>query len=245
MTAYRLLPAALLTVCLFVAGCRLPGKPSAGDTPLRPDQVSDFKTLYAGNCAACHGAGGHNGVAVSLANPAYLAYAGEDNIAAVTANGIDGSLMPAFAKSSGGLLTDAQIRILAHGMISEWSNPAALHGGTPPPYYSSATGDPARGEQVYRAACLQCHADARGSLLDPAYLALISEGGLRTLIVAGKPEQGMPDWEDLKTGPLTDQNIADVVSFLFSHRATTPGQPFASPRTQPANPLGTPRQEQP
>ena len=238
-----------LAACALLAGCRLPGKPRAGDTPQRPDQITNFKTIYGSNCAACHGAEGKHGMAVSLANPAYLAYAGENNIAEVTAKGVDGFLMPAFAKSSGGLLTDQQIRILAHGMVSEWGDPAALHGGTPPPYHSTASGNAEAGEQVYRTSCLSCHGAARGSVLDSTYLALISDGGLRTILVAGKTTQGMPDWQDYKAGALTDQSIADVVAFMAAHRTPKPGQPFpnphgeypdAPPQAQPANPLAPP-----
>ena len=205
-----------------MTGCRAPGRPTAADIPQRPDQVSDFKTLYNSNCAACHGENGQHGTAVSLANPAYLAYAGESHIADITAKGIEGSLMPAFAKEAGGLLTDAQVQILAHGMTVNWGKP----GPTAPPFESKATGDVRHGEAAYRNDCLRCHAAGAGSVLDPTYLALISDGGLRTYIVAGKPEDGMPGWTGYGGTPLDDQTIADLVAFLASHRIQTPGQPY-------------------
>jgi mono/diheme cytochrome c family protein len=206
-------------------------------TPQRPDQIVDFNTLYSNNCAACHGTEGRQGAAISLANPAYLVYAGEQNIAQVTAQGIPGSLMPAFAREHGGLLTDAQVNIIAHGMVSNWGHPEALYGATPPPYISSAVGDSGRGEAGYRQQCLRCHAAGVGSILDPAYLALISDGGLRSIIVAGKPEQGMPDWAGYGGAPFTDGQIADLVAFLASHRVRTPGQPY--PRPAQGNAPGT------
>lgn len=220
-----------LLLCLVtLSGCRLPGRPKASDIPQRPDAVTNFHTLYNTNCAACHGTNGRNGMSVSLSNPAYLAYAGEKNIAAITAAGIPGSLMPAFAKASGGLLTDEQVQILAHGMVTGWADTGSLHGGTPPAYLGQTKGDPTRGQALYRAGCLHCHADTRGSLLDPTYLALITDGGLRTLIITGVPEQGMPNWQGYGGGPLTDQTVADLVAFLSSHRSSsahsTPEQPL-------------------
>ena len=213
---------ALLLVLAPLAGCRMPGKPKPGAIPLRPDQVISFQVLYRQNCAGCHGDQGIGGASVALANPAYVAYAGFAPIQAITANGIPQSLMPAFAKSAGGLLTDQQVAILANGIVA-WGNAAGSAALHPPPYQSTATGDAARGAALYQADCLRCHAPGAGSVLDPVYLSLISEGGLRTLIVAGKPHEGMPDWRGYPRGPLSNQQVADLVTFLVSHRRPTTG----------------------
>lgn len=210
---------------VLLAGCRIPGKAAAAGTPPRPDQVTNFAQLYDMNCTACHGVDGRHGNAVSLRNAAYIAYAGEENIRKVTAAGITGSLMPAFAKQYGGLLTDAQVAILAHG-IAGWADPNSLHGATPPPYENTATGNPVQGLADYKTYCLRCHAAGRGSLVDPTYLALITDGGLRTILVAGKPARGMPNWSGYPGGPLSNQQITDMVSFLGAHRSRTPGQPY-------------------
>jgi mono/diheme cytochrome c family protein len=228
-------------VCACLAGCRAPGKPGPNDIPQRPEQITNFATLYNSNCAACHGVDGKHGNAVSLANPAYLAYAGAQNIATITAQGIPGSLMPAFATESGGLLTDAQIRVLSQDMTTQWGRSLPAQASMPP-YESKAIGNVQNGEAAYKTYCLRCHAAGSGGILDPTYLALISNGGLRTLIVAGKPEEGMPDWAGYSGAPLSDQAIADLVAFLTSHRVATPGQPFPNgfgPAT-PANPAAHP-----
>lgn len=209
--------ALLTTLALLLAGCRLPGKPLPGAIPLRPEQVTDFKTLYRQNCSACHGADGKGGAAIGLANAAYLAYAGQGSIQTITANGVAGSLMPAFAKSAGGLLTDQQIGILAQGIMA-WAQPVQLAALHPPVYQSQSVGDSGRGAALYQTNCLRCHAPGRGSILDPVYLRLISDGGLRTWMVAGAPSQGMPDWRGYPAGPLTDQQLANLVAFLVDHR---------------------------
>lgn len=231
---------ALCALSLAAAGCNdAPGKPKANDETVRPEQVSDFATLYGQNCAACHGDQGKNGAAISLANPVYLAVAGQANLQRVISAGVTGTMMPGYAKSAGGMLTDAQITILAQGMIKTWGNPAALNGQTPPPYAASAPGDAERGQKTFVSSCARCHgadgagiADKKnpGPVIDPAYLALISDQGLRSIVIAGKPEQGMPDWRSQATGagahPLSDQEITDIVAWLASHRVAAPGQPY-------------------
>jgi mono/diheme cytochrome c family protein len=227
---------------LVVAGCKVA---PARREPVaqRPDQVSNFTELYQQNCAACHGDQGKNGAAISLANPVYLAVAGPDIIQKATANGVPGTLMPAFAKSQGGMLTDQQIAILAQGVESAWARPAALQGQSAPTYASSSPGDPTQGQQAFTIFCASCHGsdgtglkrkeNSTGSLVDPAYLALISDQGLRSLIIAGQPEDGMPDWRSDATGarsrPMTDKEITDIVAWLASHRVAAPGQPYVHP----------------
>ena len=59
---------------LATTGCRnVPGRPGPNSAVPRPEDVTDFKTLYSENCAACHGVEGRHGAAISLANPVYLA----------------------------------------------------------------------------------------------------------------------------------------------------------------------------
>jgi mono/diheme cytochrome c family protein len=223
------------------AGCNaIPGRPEAAAK--RPDQVLKFAVLYKQNCAACHGEDGKDGAAISLANPVYLAVAGTNVIEKVTANGVPGSLMPAFAKSQGGMLTDQQIAVLVQGLESSWGGAGRL-GAQPPPYAGSLTGNPTSGQTAYTTFCASCHgADGTGvvhgklhtgSLVDPAYLALISDQGLRSLIIAGQPGEGMPDWRSDITGAgsraMTDQEVTDIVAWLTSHRVASPGQPYVHP----------------
>ena len=152
----------LLTAC-----SRIAGRPGPGPEVLRPDEVLDFSTLYRSNCSACHGKNGRNGAAISLANPVYVAIAGEDNLHATVAHGVKGKLMPAFAKSSGGMLTDRQIDVLVHGMMREWSKPNLLADQNAPPYAVRLSGDVAQGQQAFEEFCARCHgAGGEGSWSD-------------------------------------------------------------------------------
>jgi mono/diheme cytochrome c family protein len=232
---------ALAGAALALAGCsRIPGRPGPGPEVPRPDDVLDFRTLFTANCAACHGANGIGGAAISLANPVYLAIAGEDNLRHITANGVSGKLMPPFAKSAGGMLTDQQIQVLSHGMMQQWSRPDLLAGSGLPPYKSTLAGDGARGQEAFGIYCAGCHGtagegstgDAKsgkgriGSIIDGSYLALISDQALRSIVIAGRPDEGMPDWRTHRTQPMTDQQITDIVAWLASKRTSNPGQPY-------------------
>jgi mono/diheme cytochrome c family protein len=233
----------LVVACVAVlatTGCRdVPGRPGPGSVVPRPDQVTDFKTLYSENCTACHGVEGHHGAAFSLANPAFLAAASVNDIDQIVGAGMPGTLMPGFSKEAGGMLTDQQVLIIAQGLESNWGNPGALGGQMPPPLVSGTQGNAANGQQVYTTYCARCHgADGTGakvgntqigSIVNPAYLALISNQGLRTEVIAGLPDSGMPDWRSDAPGhPMTDQEISDVVAWLAGHRTATPGQPYGA-----------------
>jgi cytochrome c oxidase cbb3-type subunit 3/ubiquinol-cytochrome c reductase cytochrome c subunit len=237
---------ALAVAALVLVGCsRVPGRPGPGPEVARPDEVLDFPTLFKANCAACHGENGRNGAAISLANPVYLAVAGEDTVRHITANGVPGKLMPPFAKSAGGMLTDRQVNVLAHGVMQQWSKQDVLAGVSIPQYGSTLHGDAAHGQQAFGVFCARCHGasgegsagegsakDATsgtgkiGSIVDGSYLALISDQGLRSVTIAGRPDEGMPDWRTDGRQPMTDQQITDIVAWLASKRTVYPGQPY-------------------
>jgi hypothetical protein len=55
--------------------------------------------------------------------------------------------------------------------------------------------------------------------VDGSYLALVSDQGLRTTVIAGQPELGAPDWRgNLRGSTMTSQNISDVVAWLSAQR---------------------------
>lgn len=228
MTARLLRSSLMLVSCLAVLGCgQLPGHPKPGPEVPRPDSVTDFATLYRENCSACHGAQGMNGPSYPLANPEYQALVDEQVLHQVVANGEPGTLMPAFAISAGGSLTDQQVDALVQGMRAAWYKPGTLAGANPPPYHAAATPDNPRGAQVYATYCASCHGVAgqsgkskAGSITEPAFLSLISDQVLRTVVIAGRPDIGQPDWRNALPGhPMSDQQVTDVVGWLASQRS--------------------------
>jgi len=225
----------LLPLLGSVAACRAaPGQPAPGSEEKDPRTIVDFDHLYSTNCAGCHGAGGKGGAAIALHDPVYLAVAEDATIRRVVANGVPGTPMPAFAQSAGGLLTDAQVDAIVTGM-RRWAKPDALHGAVAPPHLARQRGDPARGATVYQADCAACHGVAGGgakasSIVDGSYLALVSDQGLLTTVIVGRPELGAPDFRnDLFDHAMSDEEVTDVVSWLAAQRPETPGQPYPVP----------------
>jgi cytochrome c oxidase cbb3-type subunit 3/ubiquinol-cytochrome c reductase cytochrome c subunit len=172
----------------------------------------------------------------------YLAVAGEGTLRTITAKGVPGSLMPAFAKSAGGMLTDQQVEVLVHGMLQQQGIAEMLSVPGLPSYSAASAGDAARGFEAFGAHCARCHGasgegsggDAKngtrriGSIVNGSYLALISDQGLRSIVISGRPGEGMPDWRSDGAQPLTEPQITDIVAWLASKRIADPGQPYAA-----------------
>jgi cytochrome c oxidase cbb3-type subunit III len=226
-----LLSLAAITITSACDG--LPGRPSEKAVEVRPDQIRDFGLLYAENCAGCHGPSGRGGAgAIGLADPVYLAIADDAVLRKAASQGVSGTQMPAFAQSSGGMLTEDQIDILVRG-IRGWGKPEVLGGAVPPPY-AGEPGDAARGAAVYERFCAACHGPAGaggakgGSIVDGSFLGLVSDQSLRTTVIAGRPDLGQPDWRDDVAGrPLSAADVSDVVAWLAAKRPALPGQPYA------------------
>ena len=225
---------AALSLLMLSACSSPPGRPTKDSEDPAPSEISDFKTLYTENCAACHGTDGRGGAAVALADPVYLAIVDEPSMRKVIANGVHGTSMPAFAQSAGGMLTDKQIDVITSEIRSRWSRPGILDGANPPSYAAKSPGDVQRGEASYRTYCSSCHGSQgqggrKGSAItNDSFLALVSDQGLRTIVIVGRPELGAPDWRGNVPGkPMSDQEITDVVAWLASHRVQSPGQPYS------------------
>jgi len=238
-----LLAACVLAACMLTSACgsqyRAPGRPPADSQWVPPAKIMDFSLLYARNCAGCHGQDGKGGPAIGLGDPVYLAIADDATIRRVTAGGVPGTAMPAFAQQSGGMLTDDQIDAIVGGIRARWAKPDALLGGglesNVPPYAAKAPGDPKRGSTVYGVYCASCHgADGHGgkrasSIVDGSYLALVSDQYLRTIVIVGRPEMGAPDWRGDEPGkPMSPEDVSDVVAWLAALRPQFPGQPYST-----------------
>src|SRR5690349_9931842 len=226
----------------LLSGCSFPhGNPSLGAKPPAPDEVLDFNMLYSENCSGCHGPEGRGGAAIALADPVYLSIADEAVLRRVTANGVRGTSMPPFVQSAGGTLTDKQIDVITSEIHSRWSRPAIFEGADPPSYTPTSTGDVGRGETAYKTYCESCHGregtgGPKGSnITNDSFLALVSDQGLRTIVIVGRPELGAPDWRGNVPGkPMSQQEIADVVAWLASKRVQNPGQPYPATLSTPA-----------
>ncbi len=226
-----MMPIFIVLVCTSCADS--PARVGANPQVMRPTQVTDFNVLYGENCAGCHGSQGKGGAAIPLSDPVFLTIADDATIRRIVTNGVPGTPMPAFAQSAGGMLTDKQVDAIVTGIRTRWANPDLLRDANPPPYRAQAAGDPVHGAAAYATYCSSCHgSDGRGgkkasSIVDGAYLAVVSDQDLRTNVIVGRPELGAPDWRgDVPGKPMSAQEISDVVAWLAAQRPQVPGQPY-------------------
>jgi cytochrome c oxidase cbb3-type subunit III len=218
----------ILVILIFTAGCdRLPGKPIPEERWKPATEVMDFSQLYAQNCSGCHGADGRLGAARPLNDPLYLALASGITLRTAIARGVPGTSAPPFSQQLGGSLTEKQIDALVEGMGSLWGKAENFKNVDLPPYslQDAGSGDRQRGAAAYQTYCAQCHGKdgnggpKGGSVIDPSYLALISDQALRTAVIVGRSDLGMPDWRGNISGrAMAAQEISDVVAWLASHR---------------------------
>jgi len=236
VNAHRHLCVLVGLAAMLASGCGAPhGQPKKDSEVLAPKDILEFGTLYAENCAGCHGADGRGGAAIALANPVYLAIADDVAIRKAIAGGVKGTAMPAFAENAGGMLTDAQIDVITKEIRSRWSRQGVLDTATAPSYAPKSAGDVHRGEIAYKTFCESCHGTGGGgggkasAITNDSFLALVSDQGLRTIVIAGRPELGAPDWRgNLPEKAMSDQEVTDVVAWLASHRVQNPGQPYSA-----------------
>jgi mono/diheme cytochrome c family protein len=124
--------------------------------------------------------------------------------------------------------------------ILDWGKSTQITKANLPPY-SAPLGDANHGSEVYNRFCASCHGQVgqngkAGSILQPDYLQLVSDQYLRSVTIAGRPELGMPNYQNLVPNqPMSDQDIADIVAWLVSHRNSSNIAPGAN-----ANPGASP-----
>jgi cytochrome c oxidase cbb3-type subunit 3 len=218
------LPAfACVAAVTCLVACDPPGKPKQEE--IAASQVTDFKILYSQNCSGCHGPNGQKGPGRILNDAVYLAVIPRDSLQHVIEFGRPGTAMPAWALSEGGPLTPQQVAALVAG-IESWKKPVSAPAGAElPSYAASSSGDAVNGKRLFARGCFFCHGPGArvGSVTDPSYLSLVTDQNLRTSIIVGRSDLGMPNYLALNAGhPLNDQDVSDLVAYLASLRPAEP-----------------------
>ncbi len=226
---------AIFTVAALCGCGASTGRPTANSEVVAPDDILDFSVLFSQNCAGCHGVEGKGSVAIALSNPEYLALADDATILQVVSHGRPGTPMPAFAKTAGGMLTDKQVSIIVAGIRKNWGSTTSASVALPP-YAAKLSGNPQAGSQIFQTYCGSCHgtnaANGDPSILNPSFLALVSDQYLRTIVIVGRPELNAPDFRgnlpanlmsnhelaDVSRRAMSDQEITDVVAWMSSQR---------------------------
>jgi len=216
-----------------VEGWHFIGQPDPAKKWKPPSAITDFETLYTQNCIACHGTGKTVAAAVAMDNQVYLNLITPELLKNTITNGVKGTRMPGFGKAEGGDLTAEQIDILVNGIMA-WKKPLDAS-AAPPPAYAGPLGNAANGQALFSQS-FEKDRPAAETYLNPAFLGLVSDQYLRTLVIAGIPELGYADYRGFIPGhALNDQEVSDVVAWLVSNRKNEFGEPLnAEPTPTPA-----------
>ena len=182
----------------------------------------DGATLFARNCAACHGEDGNGGIGVPLSLPSFQATVDDAYLHKTIRIGRPGRVMPAFTQ-----LSDAEVDAIVKYLRS-W------HKGTHPAYSTKPiAGNVGRGEKLFGKYCAGCHgAKGEGShgtgvtfsrprdfpimppaLNNPGFLASVSDMQIKTTLVKGR--EGTP-MVAFKQRGMSDRDLDDVVAFVRS-----------------------------
>lgn len=231
--------ALLLSGLVALTACdNVPGRPKPSQKWQPPTANLDFKHLYAENCRGCHGSEGEISGAVPMDDPLYLALIPKDKLHEIVVSGVPDSIMPGFSEEHGGLLTGKQVDALVDGMGGWARNPPP----SPLPPYSAALGNASSGQAAFGVYCASCHGQdgnggKAGSVVNAAYLGLVTDQYLRTITIVGRRDLGCPDFQSRVPGKrMSDAEISDVVAWLVSHRKNEFGQPLTATQPPPQYP---------
>ena len=188
----------------------------------------DFAELYQENCLACHSNGQTLGASISMNNPPYLAVIPKETLRKVVAEGIPHTSMPGLLKQSwrpADRRPDQRDRggDLQAGRRDMTFQPTIFPRTARPWGMRSVVNRFLR--RIVPTATdpkVLAFTGKAGSVVDPTFLSLVSDQYLRTIVIAGRPDLGMPGFRDYVPGkPMSAEEISDVVAWLASRREGT------------------------
>jgi cytochrome c oxidase cbb3-type subunit III len=181
---------------------------------LLEERVHRGESLYAEQCAGCHGINGEGGTAPALKDRMVLKNTPDQVFFSVIRSGVPNTQMPSWSVDFGGPLTDEEIRDLVALMRSwEPDAPEILPAGSQP--------DAEQGALLFSSTCAICHGeDGKGgnpgipAINDPERLSKFNDDWYRSVIANGRPAKGMPTWGTV----LSPAQINDLVKLISAWR---------------------------
>ena len=200
----------LLSVLVLVG--TIAGAAGATDAPLSEGERQEAETIYANQCATCHGADGGGGTIPGTSDEA-PALAGNPD---VTVASVDLTLRvgrmpppenePYDNRARQVLYDDAQRRALVTYMAEQFDIPGEIP--QPPP------GDASRGREVYAANCAQCHGSTGAGGVAGAGAWTPPVIDLDAVAVAEAIRVGPFEMPRFGEEQISDQEVGDVAAFL-------------------------------
>ncbi len=178
-------------------------------------------TVFAENCAACHGANAAGTVIAPALDTEALRATPQADLLTLVNEGVPGTLMAAWQ----GMLTPEEITSVVE-LLYQWPN--LMQAGVEFPEvvvtFASTPEMIAAGERLFNIACKTCHGvEAFGSPMAPAlnnaiFLADTPDAAIYQIIAGGVSGTMMPAWGSR----LNDQDLQALVAYLRSFEPDAP-----------------------
>ena len=186
------------------------------------DLLAGGLTLYAINCASCHGANMEGTTLAPTLHTDDLRATESYEIARMVEQGVPGTLMAGWDAA----LDDSEVDALV-ALILRWLEVQAAGVEIPVVEAEPIDMSPeaiARGERLFDITCASCHGvDGYGTRMAPAlnnilFLDTTSDAQMRQIIAMGVPGTVMPAWSNR----FSDAQMNDLIAYLRSLQATAP-----------------------
>lgn len=198
--------------------------------------------LFLENCAMCHGEDGKGRVGASLES--FPGVEPDATIRQVIAQGISGTVMPAWGMQNGGPLSDQDIEDIAVYLVgilngTEPVQPAPTYQPPPITPLPDIVGDPSEGAVIFQKNCAACHGkEAQGGFgwpLAKSWPGTNPDAFIRQVVSQGIEGTIMPSWGEQYGGPLSAVQVENVASYVLS---LSPTATAPTPMPEPTGPLG-------
>jgi len=185
------------------------------------DVLAQGLTIYAENCAACHGDGAGTLITPAL-DSADLRARPADELESLIRNGVPGTLMAAWE----GKLSNQEITAVLT-LLYRWPEVMATGIAFPEVEMNDFPSTPemiAEGQRLFNIACKSCHGvDGYGTPMAPAlnnqlFLAETPDAAIYQIIAGGVPGTLMPTWGSR----LSDYDLQTLVAYLRSLEQSAP-----------------------